>query len=269
MLLEEIGTIVATDPNSLPVHAKDTNRQRYLDLLKNVLINTIYLEYDSPLLIIDPDESVSDRRHLGRDWPTMALSMIGRVRLDNLQFCIEDVIARNIPGDLIETGVWRGGATILMRAVLAAHEVRDRMVWAADSFCGLPLPDPEKYPVDKDDPHHTFDYLRVGLEAVRANFNKFGLLDDQVRFVEGFFSDTLPNLRSESFAVLRLDGDMYESTYVALENLYPSLSPGGYAIIDDYGVLPGCAAAVEDYRRDAAISAPMFEVDWSARYWMK
>lgn len=260
---------MATDSNNLHRSDEDSNRHRYLDLLKKILINTIYLEYDSPLLVVDANESAPERRHLGRDWPTMALSMIGMVRLDNLQFCIEDVIARGVPGDLIETGVWRGGATILMRAVLEAHAIKDRVVWAADSFCGLPPPDPAKYPVDEGDPHHTFDYLRVGLDAVRANFEKFCLLDDRVRFVEGFFSNTLPRIPADRFAVLRLDGDMYESTYVALENLYPKLSPGGYVIIDDYGVLPGCAAAVEDYRQHAKIDVPMLEVDWSARYWMK
>src|ERR1017187_2662661 len=115
------------------VQAVETdNRKRYLELLKNILINTIYLEYDPSLLIIDPKESPAERRHLGRDWPTMAMSMVGMVRLDNLQFCIEDVIARGVPGDLIETGVWRGGSVILMRAVLAAHGVLDRTVWAAD-----------------------------------------------------------------------------------------------------------------------------------------
>jgi O-methyltransferase len=245
------------------------NRSRYLDLLKKILINTIYLEHDPSLLVVDANESPEDRRSLGRDWPTMALSMVGMTRLNHLQSCIEDVISRGVPGDLIETGVWRGGATILMRAVLAASDVSDRIVWAADSFCGLPPPNPERFPVDEGDPHHTFGYLSVSLETVRANFEKFGLLDDQVRFVEGFFSDTLPTLPAECFSVLRLDGDMYESTWVSLENLYPRLSQGGYVIIDDYGVLPRCAAAVEDYRFQAGITTPMHEVDWSARYWIK
>lgn len=245
------------------------NRQRYLNLLKDVLINKIYLEHDPTQLIIDPQESPEQRRHLGRDWPTMAMSMVGRVRLDNLQDCIEDVISRRVPGDFIETGVWRGGCTILMRAVLASYDITDRVVWAADSFCGLPPPRPDIFPADEGDPHHTFDYLRVDVNSVRRNFEKFGLLDEQVRFVEGFFSETLPAIAAQQFAVLRLDGDMYESTYVALENLYPKLAPGGYVIIDDYGVLPRCAAAVETYRAATGITEPLIEVDWSARYWMK
>ena len=80
--------------------------------------------------------------------------MIGLRRLENLQFCVEDAIAAGVPGDLIETGVWRGGATIFMRAILQAHQITDRNVWVADSFQGLPVPDAEKYPADKDDQHH-------------------------------------------------------------------------------------------------------------------
>ncbi len=69
----------------------------------------------------------------GRDWPLLGHTMIGIKRLDNLQFCVERVLADDVPGDLIETGVWRGGATIFMRAILKAHGVTDRRVWVADS----------------------------------------------------------------------------------------------------------------------------------------
>ena len=249
--------------------ARDRNRSRYLDLLKSILINSIYLEYDQPQLTIDPSEPSEERRRLGRDWPTMALSMVGRVRLDHLQYCIEDLLARNVPGDLMETGIWRGGSVIFMRAVLEAYEVHDRVVWAADSFCGLPPPNVEKFPADEGDPHYTFDYLRVPLETVQANFRKFGLLDNQVRFIEGFFSETLPKAPIEKLALLRLDGDMYEATYVALENLYPKLSPGGIVILDDYGVLPRSAKAAEDFRAKYKIEQPLLEIDWSGRFWMK
>ena len=253
----------------MAITAPDGNRTRYLELLKNILINFIYLEYDPSLLVVDANESPEVRRGLGRDWPKMALTMVGKVRLDNLQYCIEDILARKVPGDFVETGIWRGGSVILMRAVLEAYQVRDRIVWAADSFCGLPPPDTERFPADAGDPHSTFEYLRVPLETVKSNFNKFGLLDDQTRFVEGFFDETLPGIPVENLALLRLDGDMYGSTYVALESLYPKLSPGGFVIIDDYGVLPRCAAAVDDYRRANNIDQAMVEVDWSARFWIK
>lgn len=204
----------------------------------------------------------------GRVWPGYADTMIGLKRLDNLQYCVETVLQDGIPGDFIETGVWRGGACIFMRAVLAAYVVNDRTVFVADSFAGLPRPDEAKYPVDKDDRHHTYDYFRVSQEEVENNFRKYGLLDDKVVFLRGWFKDTLPQAPIEQLAILRLDGDMYGSTMEALENLYPRLSAGGFCIIDDYA-LHGCRAAVDDYRAKHQITQEMREIDWMGIYWRK
>jgi O-methyltransferase len=154
--------------------------------------------------------------------------MIGSLRLDNLQDCIESVVRDNVPGDLIETGVWRGGATILMRGVLAAYGIADRIVWVADSFAGLPPPNPQAYPADAGDIHWTHRELAVSLKTVPESFARYGLLDDQVRFLVGWFRDTLPTAPIHRLAVARLDGDMYESTMDALVALYPKLSVGGY-----------------------------------------
>jgi O-methyltransferase len=186
----------------------------------------------------------------------------------NLRFCVERIIADRVPGDLIETGVWRGGASIFMRGILAAYGVTDRRVWVADSFEGLPKPDP-RYAADAGDPHHTFkSLLAVSLDDVRANFEKYGLLDDQVRFLKGWFRDTLPLAPIERLAVLRLDGDMYGSTIEALEPLYPKLSRGGYLIVDDYA-LSGARKAVEDYRAANGITDPVNEIDWTGAFWRK
>jgi hypothetical protein len=195
--------------------------------------------------------------------------MIGLKRLDNLQFCVEDALARGVPGDLMETGVWRGGAAILMRAVLAAHGVADRRVWAADSFEGLPPPDPARYPADAGLHFEQFSHLAVPLEEVQDNFRRYGLLDDQVRFVKGWFRDTLPRCAVERLAVLRLDGDLYESTMDALTHLYPKLQPGGFLIVDDYGDIAACRQAVLDYRGRNAITEEIVPVDWTAVYWKR
>ncbi|HUS62711.1 MAG TPA: TylF/MycF family methyltransferase [Acidimicrobiales bacterium] len=206
----------------------------------------------------------------GRDWPSEAETMIGRARLDNLERCVTDVVRQGVPGDLIETGVWRGGATILMRAVLAAYGDTTRNVWVADSFQGLPKPDAEHYPQDAGDEHWTMsDDLGIPLEAVQANFAKYGLLDDQVRFLVGWFSDTLPTAPIEKLAVVRLDGDMYESTMDGLRNLYPKLSVGGYLIVDDYGAVPACKEAVEDYRAEHGITDTEHQIDWTGIYWQR
>ncbi len=219
---------------------------------------------DEPAAAPDPMAS----RLEGRDWPRLAHTMIGVKRMQNLQFCVEDVIRRGVPGDLIETGVWRGGACIFMRGILKAYQVTDRTVWVADSFAGLPPPD-EKYEADRGDTHHKLEALAVSMEQVKANFDHYGLLDGQVQFLKGWFKDTLPQAPIRQLAVARLDGDMYESTMDALRALYGRLSPGGYLIVDDYGVVPGCRQAVEDYRREHGITAPIEQIDQWGVYWRK
>ena len=214
-----------------------------------------------------PHLTPEQRRTEGRDWPVLAHTMIGLKRLDNIQFCVERVLADGVPGDLIETGVWRGGATIFMRAILKVYGVTDRRVWVADSFEGLPIPDPEKYPDDAGDIHHTYPTLAISLEEVRANFKAYGLLDSQVRFLKGWFRDTLPGAPIEKLAVIRLDGDMYESTMDGLVNLYPKLSTGGFVIVDDYGAVPGCRKAIEDFRQMRGIKNKMEQIDWGGVYW--
>lgn len=223
----------------------------YLELVKRSLMDSIY----------------GDAEVRGR-FPPRAHTMIGFERLDNLQFCVESVLEDGVPGDLIETGVWRGGATILMREILRAYDVRDRRVWVADSFRGLPPPD-EKYPQDEGDDLHTFDEFVVSLEQVKANFERYGPPEDQVRFLKGWFRDTLPDAPVERLAVIRLDGDMYESTMDALVNLYPKLSEGGYLIVDDYGNFSACRQAVHEYREEHGITEEIVPVDWSAVYWRR
>jgi O-methyltransferase len=205
----------------------------------------------------------ASRREVGGDWPAEAETMIGLRRLDHLQACLETVLREKIAGDVIETGVWRGGAAIFMRAVLAAHRDPSRCVWVADSFQGLPRPDAGRYPADTGSRLWSRPELAVPLETVKANFAKYGLLDERVHFLVGWFRDTLPSAPIEDLAILRMDGDMYESTIDALRALYPRLSPGGFAIVDDYFAVWSCAAAVDDYRREHAITEPMVRVDTS------
>lgn len=209
------------------------------------------------------DAQIQDR------FPPTAHTMIGFDRLDNLQQCVETVLADGVPGDFIETGAWRGGATIFMRAILEAHGANDRRVWVADSFEGLPPPDVERYPPDAGDTLHTFEEFKVSLGQVKDNFERYGLLDDRVRFLKGWFRDTLPQAPIEKLAVIRLDGDMYESTMDALANLYPKLSTGGYLIVDDYGAFPACRQAVHDYREAHGIGEEIVPVDWSGVYWRR
>jgi len=152
--------------------------------------------------------------------------------------------------------------------VMKANGVDDRLVWAADSFAGVPPPNPDEYPADEGDLNHTAPELAISLEQVKANYDRYGLLDDGVRFLEGWFKDTLPTVADRKWSVVRLDGDLYESTMDGLTNLYPNLSPGGFMIIDDYG-WDNCREAVEDYRREHGITEPITEIDWVGAYWRR
>lgn len=249
-------------------------RERYLDLVERALLNAIHGEPQleatlrrGAVRLSHPWQTRSWRR---RDfWPVKAHTMVPAERLSHLRQLVEATLSHGIAGDYIETGVWRGGACILMRAVLAAHGVADRRVFVADSFEGLPRPNAARYPADSRDRLFAFGELAVSEAEVRRNFEAYGLLDEQVVFVKGFFKDTLPSLKGHPFALIRLDGDMYESTMDALTNLYDSVSPGGYVVIDDYGILGSCRKAVHDFLDARALKPRIEPVDGSAVWWRK
>lgn len=191
-------------------------------------------------------------------------------RLDHLQSCIECALADDVPGDLVEAGVWRGGTAIFMRGVLAAFDVDDRVVWAADSFAGFPAT--RRAAIDRG---HDFtgeygdDFMAVDLDRVQGNFRRYGLLDDQVRFLSGWFADTLPTAPIEHVAVLHVDADLYESTTDVLRALEPKVSAGGFVIVDDYGTFEQCRRAVDEYRSEHAITDPIEAIDADCVCWRK
>jgi O-methyltransferase len=268
----------------------DANAERYLDLMIKVLtryrldppvrpiaragrvgqvvsrVNRLLTRRNIVMMKVESSDLA--RREIGHDWPWLAESMVGLRRLENVRDCARVVIGEGVPGDFIETAAWRGGTCIFMRACLDAYGDADRSVWVADSFEGLPPPSPE-YPADEGDLLFTREELAVSVEEVKANFERYGLLDDRVRFIQGFFSESLPTAPVEQLAVLRLDGDMYGSTMDALVNLYPKLSPGGFVIVDDYGDIPACAKAVHDYRDANGLTEDIVEIDWTGAYWRR
>jgi O-methyltransferase len=110
---------------------------------------------------------------------------------------------------------------------------------------------------------------RTSLAAVQSHFARFGLLDEQVVFLKGFFSETLPTAPVEHLALLRMDGDTYESTRDVIEVLYSKLSPGGFCIVDDYHSFPDCRRAIDEFRQKNAITDEMVRIDEDAVYWRK
>lgn len=274
-----------------------TTRELYLDLLKRSLTGALDEDNDSILGGVRTQGARDWKRKLangfgqlarqfdfeiaykkaydpalrmeGRDWPSRAVSMVGLKRMQNIQDCITAIETDDVEGDLIETGVWRGGSCIFMRGNLKAWGDTSRKVWVADSFEGLPAPNPRDFPADAGQIFHEQTGLSVGEQVVRHNFERYGLLDDQVVFLKGWFKDTLPTAPIEKVALMRLDGDLYESTIQALEALYPKLQPGGFCIIDDWMLVDQAQQACHDYRKAHGITEEVIDIDGTGSYWRK
>lgn len=268
---------------------------RYLDLLAASLLNELQVENDFRVIYLRRcllgleawSEGIYWDVHAHRDWQEFQdlravgrfledsldnigfpQTMIGRARLDHLRSCLDSIVADGVRGDLMECGVWRGGAAIFMRGYLAAHEIGDRLVWLADSFAGLPPPSLAQ-DVGLDMSAAVCPMLAIPLETVQESFRRYNLLDDQVRFLPGWFEDTLPESPVEALALLRIDADLYQSTRDALRSLYPKVSPGGFVVVDDYHAIEQCRDAVDDFRREQGVDEPMEKIDWTAVYWRK
>lgn len=271
----------------------------YADLLKRSLLNIPYVDnevrirylvqcleqgekslgrqlYDRRLLeVIEDDQTgkntqaqIIETAEEGRKNRPYANVMMGQKRLSNVQDAVVAILEEGIEGDFLEAGTWKGGGCIMMRALLEICDVTDRTVWVADSFKGVPpatLPQDAGLNLSADD----LDYIAVSLERVKDLFRRYGLLDEQVRFLQGWFKDTLPTAPIDKLALLRVDGDLYESTRDALVALYDKVSPGGFVIIDDYNDIPACKLAVDEFRAQKKITAPIIKIDWTGVYWRR
>lgn len=251
-----------------------------LEFIKRILTDTVYDEtirnmfltenyIPSVSTIIEIIKSpVFEVRNNGLDWPERAHTMIGLKRLNNLHESLDYIRENNIAGDFIETGVWRGGASIFMSYYNELYNMK-RKVFVVDSFEGLPVPDITKYPVDLGDTHHQVDFLKVSIEEVKNNFALYDVLTEHVIFIKGWFSETLKNNELiNDISLLRFDGDMYGSTMDVLENIYEKLVSKGILIIDDY-CLPNCVRAVHDFRLKHNISNEIKIIDSCGVYWYK
>lgn len=292
--LRERGFVEHYDASQADV----VTRRRYLDLLARALVNLIYPEHAlrvEHLLEHGPSgDGIADQRLLrdiryadreaferlleakreghvwrGRPQPD-AHTMVGLRRLENLERCAARVFAGDVPGDFLEAGVCQGGASIFLRALQVAYGEPERRTWVADSFQGLPAPTHPadvKLGIDFSEPRQP--WLAASLRAVQDNFRTYDLLSDAVRFVPGWFSDTLPALPVERLAILRLDADLYESTRDVLQALYDRVSPGGYVVVDDYWAFEPCRTAVDEFLADRSEAVELRRIDWSGVFWRK
>ncbi len=189
-----------------------------------------------------------------------------------------EVLSRNVPGGFVECGVWKGGSSAVMGlAIRRARQARDLHLF--DSFEGLPEPTAADGEAAKEYSGGrnsgalvSVNQCKAGLDEVKGFLLGLLKLDPaRTHFHVGWFQETLPTTAPAigPIALLRLDGDWYESTRLCLEHLYPRLSPGGVVILDDYSAWSGCRKATDEYRAAHSIRAPLTPMDSIAVYWMK
>lgn len=240
------------------------HRDAYIDLIKRSITNYCYLGGEAPF---EQFRAVAHYNLTQSEWKidpvSRPITLLTKQQLDLVEHSIVAVEKRGVPGDFLEAGVWRGGVIILMRAMIKALGITDRKVVAADSFAGIPMNTRAVGdPVDQ-----WRDRWVASLDEVKQNVARFGLLDEKVEFLPGFFADTLKGLAGQRYAVIRLDSDSYDSVEESLVYLYPLLSKGGVIIIDDWHLV-GCKAAVTNYRNRHNIAEELKVHDGNA-YWVK
>ena len=241
-----------------------SDRHAYIELIKRSVTNYLYVgggrTFDR-YSAIEHHDATTGEWQLGP--LARPMTLLSREQLDLVEYCVRHIAENNVPGDLMEAGVWRGGVIILLRALLDAYALAGRQVVAADSFAGIPID--REFAVD---PVNRWpDRWIATLPEVKANIDRFGLLDGRVSFLPGLFEETLGGLQAHRFALVRLDSDSYASTRTSLDALYPLVSPGGIVLIDDWHLV-GCRLAVQKYRAHHRIAEPL-TISAGNAWWIK
>ena len=261
--------------------------RRYLDLLRDALLDEHYLEnelriehllecvstgedvdygrlanpvrYMATVLRQRQQERRTGELPLGDASATgtsdgLAYAGLGRFRLNHIEACLEAIRDQGVEGDLVDSGTGRGGAAMFMCGFLAVHEMADRRVWVADRF-------------DSRGSTEDFEFAH-DFNTVRDGFARFGLLDDRVVFLQGPPSETLAGAAVGEIGLLRVASEDPEEVGAVLGALYDRVTPGGFVVVDGYGA-PACESAVDEFRSARGIVEPLERVDWSAAAWRK
>ena len=198
---------------------------------------------------------------------TYPYTMVGYARLSNAYELAQRVEQAGMQGAFVECGVWRGGCIATMAAV-AKRANSSRDIWLFDSFEGLPEPTELDGPRAQE---YVGRYAAPVKDVERILFSRLKINPNNVHIVKGWFQDTLPAFKDEigPIAILRLDGDWYESTRCCLENLYDQIVPSGYVILDDYGCWEGCKIATDEFLQHFNINVTLTEIDRKGRFFRK
>lgn len=203
-----------------------------------------------------------------RNYVEYAHTLLGHERLTHLEACLTQIVAEGIKGDVLQAGCWRGGSAVFLRGVLDVLGESKRRLWVADSFSGLPAstcgPD-----IGHEMDASVYPVLSVSLDEVKEVFNKYDLLTDGVEFLPGWFSESLRHLPAKRIALLHIDADLYESTLDVLNMCYTNVVNGGFIVIDDYGILPPCREAVDEFLSSQNTEIVPIRVGDHAAYWRR
>lgn len=201
-------------------------------------------------------------------------TMTSPERMYALYTAVKYISSNEIPGDMVECGVWRGGSSMITALTLNHLEDTQRKLFLYDTYKGMTMPseNDRKDEVDKWKQHNTKDYnawAYASLDEVKVNIFSTNYPKSQIVFVEGEVEKTIPKIIPDKISLLRLDTDWYESTYHELKYLYPKLSKGGVLLIDDYGSKQGAKRAVNKYFGENNLHPLLIRVDSTCRVLVK
>lgn len=181
-------------------------------------------------------------------------TMVTSKNLISLYNLVQRANTQDVPGDIVECGVWNGGSAVMMASAMqdASMPVPQRSIWLFDSFQGLPPPS------ERDGDAEQESYFEGWCKGDQANveraFNTFDLPLSNVKIVPGWFNDTLHTAAVSQIAVLHIDADWYDSVKIVLDTFYDRVAPGGFVMLDDYGYWKGCDRAVADFFTERGIT---------------
>jgi O-methyltransferase len=198
-------------------------------------------------------------------------------RLYALARAVEYVVTNEIPGALVECGVWRGGSMMAVALTLQRLGVTDRDLFLFDTFSGMTPPGEEdvKHTGERaadllaTSSRDSDDWAVASLEDVRENVLGLGYPEERIHFVSGAVEETLPAQAPAEIGLLRLDTDWYSSTKHSLSHLYPRLRPGGVLVVDDYAYWQGARRAVDEYVAEHDLQLLLNRIDYTARVAVK
>jgi O-methyltransferase len=183
-------------------------------------------------------------------------TMVTPDRVESLTRLAQIVEDEQIPGDIIECGVYKGGTAALL-ARTATHSSLPRTLWLFDVFSGMP----PATAADGPEAPTWVGNLKSNPRRVERLLRRAGANLSRVRIIPGLFQHTFPSVSIPQIALLNIDADWYESVKLCLETFYDSVVPGGFISIDDYGAWPGCRRAVDEFFHSRELSFPLHPVD--------